>query len=110
MDPYETIAIFKCIAAGTKAEDVGAMGYAQIAGLAGVTLGKNGESPADFFYVNVRRKVANDLGFYSQYGFLPAEAADHPDVMRIAEIDKQRASLAVEKAELQSAISARGGR
>ena len=37
------------------------MGYAEIAALAGVTLGPNGESPADFFYVQVRNTVANAL-------------------------------------------------
>jgi len=43
------------------AADVAAMGYADIAALAGVTIEKNGNSPADFFYVAVRRKVINVL-------------------------------------------------
>ena len=40
---------------------VAAMGYSLIAELAEVELGPNGESPADFFYVQVRTYVVNAL-------------------------------------------------
>ena len=41
--------------------EVAVMGYSLIAELAEVELGPNGESPADFFYVQVRTYVVNAL-------------------------------------------------
>jgi len=100
MDAYETRAVLKCIAAGSTAEQVEKMGYREIAALAGVTPDGKGASPKEFFYVNVRRAVANDLRFYAQYGFLPSEAEEHPEAVRIVEIDRQIAVLQDEKAVL----------
>jgi hypothetical protein len=37
---------------------VAAMGYEEVAALCEVTLGPNGESPADFFYINERAYIA----------------------------------------------------
>ena len=58
---YETVALAKATEQGLTAADVRALGYAAIAALAGVELGPNGESPADFFYIQVRNYVANEL-------------------------------------------------
>ena len=61
--------------------EVAVMGYSLIAELAEVELGPNGESPADFFYVQVRAFVVNALEVLE-------EAADSQE-----EIDLIKASL-----------------
>jgi len=43
------------------AADVEAMTYAQVAAACGVKIEANGDSPADFFFVNVRARVAKTL-------------------------------------------------
>ena len=58
MADYKTIALGAARKDGLTAEQVKAMGYLQIAALAGV---KVSPSPMDFFYVNIRRYVAGTL-------------------------------------------------
>ena len=77
---YETAALAKARKDGLTASAVAGKKYADIATLAGVTLGPKGESPAKFFYVHVRRYVRqrehrphNDLGVPSSidnWGYL----------------------------------------
>ena len=58
---YEEAALATAIKRALTADAVRHMTYAQIAELAGVELGPNGESPEDFFYVHVRNYVASAL-------------------------------------------------
>ena len=46
--------------------EVQAMGYSKIAELAEVELGPNGESPADFYYQQVRTYVVTELDIVEQ--------------------------------------------
>ena len=105
MDAYETRAVFKCIAAGTTAEQVEAMGYRQIAVLAGVVIPANGHSPEDFFYENIRHVVADMLAYYAKRGYLPEESDAELD--RLEMIKEQIAELNVQKTGLEAAIAAR---
>ena len=54
---YEWYFLSAARAAGMSSVDVAELGYEQIAAMSSVTLGSKGESPADFFYVQVRRYV-----------------------------------------------------
>ena len=58
---YNETALANAQAQGLTSVQVAAMGYSLIAELAEVELGPNGESPADFFYVQVRTYVVNAL-------------------------------------------------
>ena len=58
---YQAAALAKARKDGLTSGDVLALGYQGIAALAGVKIEANGNSPADFFYANVRRKVVNVL-------------------------------------------------
>jgi len=58
---YNETALANAQTQGLTAAQVAAMGYSLIAELAEVELGPNGESPADFFYVQVRTYVVNAL-------------------------------------------------
>ena len=58
---YNETALANAQAHGLTSVQVAAMGYSLIAELAEVELGPNGESPADFFYVQVRTYVVNAL-------------------------------------------------
>ena len=48
------------------AAEVAAMGYSQVAGLAGVEVAPDGSSPADFFYEGVRNATVGELAGDSQ--------------------------------------------
>jgi hypothetical protein len=101
MNAYETRASFQCIAAGTTAKQVEAMGYREIAELAGVTIKPDGNSPADFFYVNIRRCLAERLRYYEQRGYLPEQST--PELDRLETVKAEIAVLSVEKAALETA-------
>lgn len=58
---YNEIALANAQAQELTSADVAAMGYSLIAELADVVLGPNGESPADFYYTQVRAYVVNAL-------------------------------------------------
>lgn len=59
---YKAAALARAQELGLAHTQVRDMGYAAIAGLAGVMLGLPGNtSPADFFYRNIRAAVANEL-------------------------------------------------
>ena len=105
MDAYETRAVFKCIAAGTMAEQVEAMGYRQIGVLAGVVIAANGHSPEDFFYENVRHVVGDMLRYYAKRGYLPEESDAELD--RLEMVKEQIAELQIQKTGLEVAIAAR---
>jgi len=64
---YTTAALASAEAQNLTAAEVLAADYAEIAALAKVSLGPNGESPDDFFYRHVRKHVA---------GCLDADAAE----------------------------------
>ncbi len=61
MADYEADAIAQAQADNLTSTQVAGMGYADIADLAGVTLGPNGGSPSDFYYVQVRNAVVTAL-------------------------------------------------
>ena len=58
---YEIDALAKARTDGVTAADVAALDYRGTAALCAVKVEANGNSPADFFYVNVRRYVASTL-------------------------------------------------
>ncbi len=58
---YEDVALANAIDQKLTCTEVAAMGYSKIAELSDVELGPNGESPADFFYVQVRAFVVAEL-------------------------------------------------
>jgi len=58
---YDQAAIANAVARGLTADDVQKYTYSQIAELAGVVLGPNGESPEDFFYTQVKQAVVQSL-------------------------------------------------
>jgi len=58
MADYVNMVLGKAKAAGNTALQIAALDYAQIAAMAGVTPGKKGESPDDFFWEQVRERVA----------------------------------------------------
>lgn len=61
MSDYEPKAMTAAKAQSLSADDIQALGYVGIAALAGVKIEVNGDSPADFFYINVRNYVVNRL-------------------------------------------------
>ena len=58
---YEIDALAKARKDGVTAADVAALDYRGTAALCAVKVEANGNSPADFFYVSVRRYVASTL-------------------------------------------------
>lgn len=58
---YVAVALQNAHEKGLTAAEVRKLEYVQIAELAGVTLAPNGDSPADFYYVQVRQGVADAL-------------------------------------------------
>jgi len=58
---YQSAALEAARAAHLTAEQVEPLGYTQVAALAGAEIEKDNSSPVDFFYVNVRRTIANTL-------------------------------------------------
>lgn len=58
---YTETALVAAHAAGWTAAQAATAPYAQVATASGVTLGPDGESPADFFWRYVRRMVARQL-------------------------------------------------
>ena len=58
---YEIDALAKARKDGLTAAQVAALDYRGIAALCAVKVEANGNSPADFFYVNVRHYVADTL-------------------------------------------------
>lgn len=46
---------------GLSSAQIAALGYRDIAALAGVTIEKNGDSPKDFIFENVRARVRREL-------------------------------------------------
>ena len=74
---YQSAALEAARAAYLTAEQVEALGYKQVAALAGVKIEADNSSPVGFFYVNVRRSVANTLRAEEEAA---AEAAMHASV------------------------------
>ena len=58
---YVAVALANAHEKGLTAIEVRKLEYVQIAELSGVVLGPNGESPADFYYTQVRQGVADAL-------------------------------------------------
>ena len=61
MATYATDALAKARTDGLSSSQVSVLDYRGIAALCAVKVETNGNSPLDFFYVNVRRYVANTL-------------------------------------------------
>lgn len=66
MDAYEIAAHAEAKKQGLTADQVRALGYPQVAALAGVKIGEKGDSPPDFFYRVVRHAVATALAASEQ--------------------------------------------
>ena len=61
MSDYEAKLLAAAHKDGLTASVVAKLSYVGTAPLCGVTIKPNGDSPADFFYENIRRAVARDL-------------------------------------------------
>ena len=83
MNAYEQTAYDNATAQGLTGAEVRAMGYTQIAELAEVELGPNGESPPDFFYVQVRSVVADAIDADAGAALRARQKADLEAALRL---------------------------
>jgi hypothetical protein len=87
MSQYTQTGIDHATAEALTAAQVRAMPYAGIAALCGVSLGANGESPADFFYVAEAAGIAAALDLVAaQAAWDKTELAFHAAGLTVAQI------------------------
>lgn len=93
MSDYESKVYDAAKLQGLTVEQIRQLNYQQVAELAGITIGKKGESPSDFFYQDIRKGVAGRMGterrIRLQKDFeagVQSLVAEHPEYAEAAEI------------------------
>ncbi len=80
---YVAVALANAHADALTSKQVKLLGYTEIAHLAGVILGPNGESPADFYYEQVRTAVVAALEVEEAEALVASQESDLKAATRI---------------------------
>ena len=82
MSSYFDKALTKAKKQGLSAAQVAGLRYTEIAALAGVKIGANGESPKDFFYEAIRAKIVARLNDEFRLAALEADRAVYENAIK----------------------------